>query len=579
MATTSTAESPVAAADIPSTAHAWAIAVAVSAGVVAVVRWIVVHDRREYAIWPDEPAQLAVARHLGGGTRWNMDDHSVWRPLYGALISPVHWFTDDPVTVLRSALAVNALLGGAAAALLVVLLRRLTALGPWSTAVVAVLVSLSPAVLFTAEFVWSESLTLVLSLAGLLTLLRFHADPTGAHGVLAAVVAGLGFAAHSRLVPLVVVVVAVAVVALLRGRCDRRVASATIGVSVAMLLLVVVATDWVIGQLWDEPSDRNSPGSVIERLADPVSIGVAAVGQLWQLLVASLGFVAVGVWALARSGCRTAPGTAAPDRSEAAAPGGTRSEAILVLLVAGLGVALSAVFMADRTRADQLVYGRYNAVAVLPVVAVGVAACLDRPRPTRRVVAGTGVAIAATGIVLWLLRGDELSQSNGIEPMILGLQPFLTGESIPVVSITIVAAAITTALGLTAIAGRAPWWPAVGVIALAVLVVVGSVRTGRIIDEAWDDSGGASWYSTLVDDRLASVTTVDWYLPAGSTSTMQLMLAQFYVPTVEFRVVDDAVTPTGSSFVFASPTDDALVASTARLVEVSAGRTIGLWER
>ena len=94
--------------------------------VVALVRLWISRGRDEFSLWPDEPAQLAMSRFIGGGVPWNMHDHSTWQPGYATLISPVHWFTDDPVTVLHVALAVNAVLGGIAAFLLVLIVRQLT---------------------------------------------------------------------------------------------------------------------------------------------------------------------------------------------------------------------------------------------------------------------------------------------------------------------------------------------------------------------------------------------------------------------------------------------------------------------
>jgi hypothetical protein len=545
----------------------WPRAASVAGVVVALIRWALTRDRREYAIWPDEPAQLAIARFLGGGTPWNMDDHSVWRPLYGALISPAHWFSDDPTTVLRAALAVNAVLGGVAAALLVVMLRRLSTLGAATAAAVAVVVSSTPGVLFPTEFVWSESLTLALYLAALLALLRFAAAPSERNGVVAALVAGAAFGAHSRMLPVVVIVLGVAVLAQVRGRCSRRVVVVTAAAGVAAVVVVVVATEWIVERLWDEPSNRNSPGGVIGQLGDPVAIAVAALGQVWYLLVASLGLTAFGLRALVGALRRTGDGA-----------GPARSDAAVVLVVVGVSVALSMVFMADRWRSDQLVYGRYNDVAVLPVLAVGVASWLDRPRPSKRVVAATVATIAVTGTLVWWLRRAEFSASNGLEPMILGLQPYVTGASIPVLRITLVAAVAALVLGWTAAVVRSTRWPLIGIATLTVLVAFAGVRTGRAVDDGWADSGDASWYGTLAE-RLDDVATVDWYLPEGSTSTKQLMLAQFHLPSVEFRVVHDPVAVSSVDFVLAPVSDAELLASTARLVEASPGRTIGLWRR
>ena len=190
----------------------WPAAGASTALLVTLVRLWTSRGRDEFSLWPDEPAQLAMARFIGGGTRWTMHDHSTWQPGYATLISPVHWFTDDPVTVMHSALAVNAVLGGVAAWLLVLLVRRLTILGPWTAATIAAIIALAPAALFTTEFVWSEPLVAVLFPATLLALLRFGDSPTIARGALAGAFAALAFGTHSRMLPLAVVTIGVTVV-------------------------------------------------------------------------------------------------------------------------------------------------------------------------------------------------------------------------------------------------------------------------------------------------------------------------------------------------------------------------------
>src|SRR4029079_6494947 len=124
-------------------------------------RWWTSHRRVSLHMLPDEPGQLAIARFVGRGQRWNMFDHSTWRPLFGTLLAPTTWFTDDPVTVYRSALAVNAVLGGVSGALLALLAARLTGRSRLVAAALAAAVALSPALLFTTDWVWSEALVQV----------------------------------------------------------------------------------------------------------------------------------------------------------------------------------------------------------------------------------------------------------------------------------------------------------------------------------------------------------------------------------------------------------------------------------
>lgn len=537
------------------------------------VRLLVSRGRDVYSIWPDEPAQLAIARFVGGGTRWNMWDHSIWRPLFATLLAPVYWFTDDPTTVFHTALALNAVLGGGATLLLVVLARRLTSLGPWWCGAVSLVISLAPAALFTTDFVFSESLLVVTYLATLLALLRFHTTPTLRDGLLAALLAGAAFGTHSRMLPLSIIVIGVAALAALRGRIARVTALAIGMVAVAAVYAVSVFTSVLVDRLWNEPSTRNSADGVVEQLTNLPAIAVSLVGQTWSLLVATIGIVGYGVVVLVRAAVST-------ERDEGAdVP--TTADARIVLAAFGACAALSVVFMSDRWRSDQLVYGRYNAAVVGPVLIVGVAALMDRGRISRSIVAAVAAATAATGALLWLLRRGELAESNGLEPMILGLQPFITSAtSIDVVRITVWAIVWTIAVGSTALVGdrtgRGRRWTVVALV--MVLCVVGSLRTRSTLDRLWSGSGDVAEVADLRDEYLADDVAVDFYLPAGSDATMRMMLYQFHLPRTPFTVVDDPLL--GSARYVFAPTDDADLRRTgARVVWRDPRQPVGLWVR
>lgn len=546
----------------------WALAALTAGVVVAVVRRWTSRGRGEYTIWPDEPAQLAVARFIGGGTRWNMDDHSVWRPLFGTLLAPAHWFTDDPVTVLHVAFVLNAVLGGFAAALLVLVARRLTPLSPWWGAAAAVAVSLAPAVLFTSEFVFAESLVAPLFLGTLLTLLHLHEVPTLRNGLAAALLAGAAFGAHSRMLPLAVIVLAVVAIAALRRRLRVRDASIIAATTVVAVALVELYTGWIVDRLWDEPSARNSPSAVFEQLTSGLPVLVSLIGQSWYQLVASLGVIVYGLVVLGR-------------RSRDRDAGPATGDAHIVLATVGACFALSVVFMSDRLRSDQLVYGRYNDAVVTPVIVVGLAALFGSIAVPRLLRVGVGAAAGTMlgGVVLWSARRDVLERSNGLEPMILGLQPFATSAtSIDVLRISAVAAVLTVALA--AIATSAPRRPVIAVGALSVLLVLGWVRTGTILDRSWDDSGDVSAVQELGDGVLRDQVAVDFHLPPGSTQTNRMMLYQFYLPDTVFTVVNEAGEAT-ADYVFARLDADpeTFADPSARLVWVDPRGSYGLFRR
>jgi hypothetical protein len=549
----------------------WAFASLSTALLVAVVRRWTSWGRDEYAIWPDEPAQLAIARFIGGGTRWNMDDHSVWRPLFGTLLAPVYWFSDDPVTVFHAALDLNAVLGGLAAAVLVYLVRRLTPATPWRGAAIAAMVSLTPAVVFSTNFVFSESLVALLFLGTLLALLRLEGSPTLRNGIVSALLAGAAFGAHSRMLPLTLIALGVIGLAAARRRIAVRDAMTCAVVAIAAASAVSVYTAYVVDRLWDEPSTRNSVGGVKDQLLSGGAVLVSVLGQTWYLLVASLGVVFYGGVILVRAALR--------DDSPS---GPARSDARLVVVVVGSCVALSMAFMADRSRSDQLVYGRYNDAVVTPVLALGLAALIG-VIPLRRlavIAASAAVAIVAAGGALWGLRSDVLSNSNGIEPMILGLQPFATSAtSIDVVRISVWAAALT--LGLAGVTLAVPERrQAIAVaVAFGLLVALGWVRTDRIIDRSWLDSDGVSAVEELRGGVLSDGVKVDFHLPPGSTSTNRMMLYQFHLPRTEFTVVHDPTAGATSPFVFARVSESGFAEAGGDLIWRDPRGRYGLWER
>ena len=233
-----------------------ATVLAITVGVVAVVaaRLWTSRGRRLYEIWPDEPAQLAMARFVGGGgARWNMYNHSTWRPGYATLVGAVYRFTDDPTTVFRSALVINAALGGVTFVLLYVLARRLTGLGGPLAALIAVLVSLAPSMVFSTIYVWSEGLTQPLYLGALLVLLAFHDRPSLVLGAAAGLLSAAAFATHSRMLPLALIVVAVAVAAVVRRRLSWGSAVGVGAVTGAGFLAVSAYSRLIVDRLWERP--------------------------------------------------------------------------------------------------------------------------------------------------------------------------------------------------------------------------------------------------------------------------------------------------------------------------------------
>ncbi|WP_420450984.1 hypothetical protein [Ilumatobacter sp.] len=555
---------------------------------VAAVRLAVSRGRDEYALWPDEPAQLAMARALGGGVRWTMHDHSTWRPAYALLLSPIHRVTDDPVTVLHVALALNAVLGAVATVLLAVIARRLTPLDDIGSAVAATVASLTAGSLFVTEFVWSESLVVVAFLLTVLTLLRVGDVATGWRAAACGAAAVASFAAHSRMLPVAGVVVATLVVLALRRHEARAGLAAGAVATLVGIVVVQAATGAVVERVWDDPTSTNTAGAVLGRSTDVGAVLVSAAGQTWYLLVSSAGIVGLGAWTLLRSvpsGASRSDG----DRCATRRPHGPRRarDARLVLLATAAPVVVSMVFMAGRTRPDQVVYGRYVDAVIGPVLVVGLAS-LVAARPAAAAAARAATVAATTAglaVVLAATRSGPLGVDDGLEPMILGLQPMLGPEPrIDVARVTITAGLVgavvlatawsATRRGDRAVVGRV----LLGAVAAAALLV-GGMRTGAILDREWPDRGDLSSVAALGDGVLSDGADVDYLLPAGSDSTDALMLYQMYLPRSEFTLVTDPATIASSSLVFAPADDAALARSGATIVWRGEVRRPVLWRR
>ncbi len=552
------------------------IGCATAFGLVALVRFVVSAGRTEYSLWPDEPAQLAMARSLGGGTHWTMHDHSTWRPGFALLLSPVHRVTSDPETVIRTAFGLNAVLGGVAAILLVVLARRLTSLGPAAATAAAIAVALTPALLFPTDFVWSESLLLPAYLASLLAILRLQESPSLRRGLAAGGLVAFAFSAHSRMLPLGVVVVGVVVVAARQERLDRRTAAVVVAATSGAFVAVQIASRAVVSQVWDDPASTNTVGAVLARITRPTDVAVSLVGQSWYLLISSVGIVGFGAVALWHA-VRDVDGHDDGLRGRL-----RRGDAIVVAATVVACVGLSVVFMAGRFRADRVVYGRYNDAVIAPVLLVGLATLAGATSALRtvRITIGVVATTAVCAATLALSRDDALASSNGLEPMILGLQPFIrSAASIPVVAITVMSIAVGLAVVAAFVVSGRTRWTLVAPLALVAMIVVAGVRTHGILDRGWNGRGDFSDVGELADGALAGRTDVDFFLPAGSNSTDRLMLFQMYLPSTELRVVDDVDVDSATRYVFAPSGDETLRQAGASRVWTDRFGRASLWDR
>lgn len=557
--------------------------------IVSLGRWAFSADRRVFHLAPDEPSQLAIARWLSGGTRWNMFDHATWQPALGTLLTPVFWLTDDPATAVRLALGANALLGGAAAAVLVALVRRWCGLSaPWA-ALVATIVALLPSQLSATSFVWAEGLVSLCFLGTLLALVR--AFDTGSLGwaTAANLIAVAGYTSHSRLLPLVGTTAIVTLGHAAWRRDGRRfvvLAAATVGA----FLTSAAWKQFILDHVWDDPSDQNTVESVLERARQPLAIAESLLGQVWYQLAATFGLAAFGTIVVVRSLRRARTHDPRVDRIP------TPDAWLLVISTTPL-ILLSAVFMADRPRADQNIYGRYNDALVWPIIAIGVVwlgrrVIVGFARRDWIAVASVAVATLVTGVIVEVLHGDALREDLGVRSMIAGILPYVEGtDQLDVRRVTagaLVGLGLLVGIARLATVERLGDTGRAGVLVVGTVVVVAVAAFGVVRLERVADARLNGW------ERSSDVAEVDDLLPPGAVigvktvpssqdpevtwvgQRQRFQVYQLYLPDRTFvrdRGLDDEHGP----YVFAPVRDPELTEAGAEVIWRDSAARIALY--
>lgn len=503
-----------------------------AAVVVTFGRWLEAADRRVFHVAPDEPGQLAMARWLGGGTRWNMFDQLTWRPGYALTLAPLTRRWGGGEELVRAALTLNAIFAGLSCILLAVLVRRWTGLGPRAAAGVAAVVALAPSAIAASAYTWAESLITLVFLATLVALQRFVDHRNATTAVAAIVAAAFAMTVHGRSLPTLPVAALVVVGVLLVDRRWRE-AVALAGLAVTLAVVSTRFTAWVLRNVWDEPSDANTADAVIERLDAPGALLDSFVGQMWYQLVASVGMVGIGTALVIGAVIR-------PGRHL------RRSDAAMLVAMTTPLVATSVTFMAGRARPDQLVYGRYVDAVIWPVAALGVAWTLDRLRTAdgrRRsfVPAAVGAVTIVSGIVVAFRHGDVLSGDIGLRMMVPGLLPYIGGgDGVPVLTITALA---TMAIGIVACVSVAPAGfrvPRTVLLIVAVLTI--GFAGGRVHDaqaehlNSWAIGDDIAEIERIVPDGtpIGVVTRPSAMVPDLVEQRQRIQVYQLFLPHHEF---------------------------------------------
>ena len=556
---------------VPGVSSLWALGITVAAA-----RYWFSHQRVIFHMAPDEAANLAMARWLSGSLRWNMFDHSTWRPGMSVLMAPLFWFTDDTATIMHGGLLIGAALGGIAAALSARLAARLTTLTPTGCVLAAGAIAVTAPSLSATAYVWAEAVVTVTFLAALTLLLRFYDRPTFSLGVATIGMAALGFTGHSRLLPLLATVVALALFKCVLARAWGLLA-ALAGATVVIMYASFAFASMVFDAVWDDPAASNTVSTVLKRLPHVEANLRSALGQTWYQLVATFGLTALGTGVLIVRALRKRGG---------AVPSGVIRDARLVLLVTAPLILVSIVFMSHRTRTDHRIYGRYNDAVLWPVLIVAIAWLVQlRRTPYRRsavaTLIGIAIAIVAASIGIHYVAGQALADSIGVRPMIAGLAPIIgSASSIDITRVTIVSLVLLVILVAAALASRRG--VALALVALAFLVI-GGVRTRDAMSmrlNSWEPSTEV----VAIDDVIPHDATIGFRFVreadkpnvSWDDQRRRAQLYQFALPHHPFerdRGIDDDVGP----YVFAPTNDKILRAAGGRILWTDPKVKVSLW--
>ncbi|MGB3056101.1 MAG: hypothetical protein WBB52_14745 [Acidimicrobiales bacterium] len=534
-------------------AHRVSDVIPLAAGVIftTLVRLAVTLDARAPQVVADETAYLAMARFSAGGPAWNLADAAPYMPLYSLLIAPAELFGFGPAATFRWAVVVNVMLAGVTFVVVEALARHLAGMGrPW-TAVAAALAVSMPALVLGSGLAWSDNLVLLMFPLVLVSGLRLLSEPCTGRAAAFAGTALVGYAAHARFLPVLVVVLATLAV-LARNRSLRPTVVA-VG-AIVMVAGVVVVNVWS-AWLADSLGMGSREGSELAAHISVSSLTTAIFGQVWYLTVttaglAFLGGLALGRWSWvavrnSRRGDPTAGSGVRGDDVDRWGPASSRggsaagttpltvSHLALTVALIGISFATSAGYMAGRPRPDHLVYGRYNDMLLAPLVVIGFGALLSAGR--RRLLGETAMSLAVTAIaaaVVWIPNQERLRQ-DFVPYTVLGLLALDPMATQRLRVATLVGGVTMVVLVAAAAIGSQTRRRLVPTLVAALLVVAG----------VWRADVGLDRY-IAVDPSISA--DIDALLPTGQTIScvdqfgcplLEFYRYQFYLPERRFEIV------------------------------------------
>jgi hypothetical protein len=250
---------------------------------------------------PDESAYLIAARVLAGGVPANFSYSTLYPAGYPLLITPVFWFTHDPVTAYHAVLfGINAPISALVMPLGYAACRRLGLERPMAFGV-AMVAALLPAALFYSQYAITDAIYPVLVLAWLLavhswlTARSVRGQACAAAG--SALLAGYSYAVHSRGAVIVAGYVLVGVFVAWR-RLVPRVTVAVAAVALGLPLGAAYLLNRHLSSVLYPSGPRTLAGEALIRLRSVhgvIFVLEMAAGQMWRFLLDGWGVTGLGL--------------------------------------------------------------------------------------------------------------------------------------------------------------------------------------------------------------------------------------------------------------------------------------------
>jgi hypothetical protein len=502
----------------------------------------------------DTAGYLADARWLAGkaGTTWE-GPSSFYHPGWSVLVAPFYLVFHAPRDVQVGALVLNGLLSVALFPAAYALGRRAFALPAPPALAAAAVAATYPAVVLLAGYEWAEALYQLLFVGFVLAVASVVARPSARAALAVGAIASLLNATHPR--GLGVIAVA-AVFLIVTARRDRRTLCGL--VPLAVLFVGTRLIDHALLHAIYTARSAKVEGDVLGRITDPHLLWgstKATVGQLWYLTVATLGLAPLGALWLATT--KRIP----------------RSLATVTLAACAATLAASALEMADGTRVDHMVYGRYNEGTVPVLLVAGAAAVVAWRSVLPRLLAVVGGLAAVLAVVLVGVRGGA-SFSGDVMPLnVTGILLYrhVVGE-VDVARVTILALVLTAAVLLLA-----RWRAIAGLALVAVLFGVSSASVQARALTPFDRTWSAMTRIPATVRELTGTGAVSYDKASYDVEAADLYQLELSDRGVRFTDSRTGRRPT-TDLVIAAPRWDRGVAWGARLVTLETGvYHQGLW--